>query len=179
RAKLIVEQIATVFRGDAKIAWEALPDAEKPRTWLPHQFDGIAQTIGLRQWIIDKFLGRTYRVEQYSRFNRLKMDRTRYKSMVEFNIEYNNLKREAGIKKQNRLLKEQIEAFQHKGFISRGKNKDFFTGETIDPTSETFTYIKDKTYEPKSRSKSRSRMSNANDFSRKERNYYGKNRNRS
>src|SRR5439155_15882093 len=32
------------------------------------------------------------------------------------------------LKEQNRLLKEQIEAFQHKGFISRGKNKDFFTG---------------------------------------------------
>nr|CAG8584832.1 13358_t:CDS:2 [Entrophospora candida] len=104
RSKQIIEQIATKFRGEAKIAWEALGITERPRTWLEHQFNGAAAPIGMKQWIIEKFLGRTYKQEKYAEFMKLNMEKSKYKSsMTEFNIHYNNMMRESG---SNTMLRE-------------------------------------------------------------------------
>nr|CAG8566558.1 9152_t:CDS:2 [Entrophospora candida] len=94
RALKIIELIATRFAGEAQIAWKSLQGNDRPRTWEDHQFDGAAAPIGLKSWIRRNFLSRVDTQLKYAEFTKIKMT-YHYKNIQEYNVKYNNLKRQA------------------------------------------------------------------------------------
>nr|CAG8573536.1 12153_t:CDS:2 [Entrophospora candida] len=94
RSSRIIELIATRFIGEAQIAWKSLQGIDRPRTWEDHQFEGAVAPLGLKSWIRRNFLSRVDTQLKYAEFTKIKMT-YHYKNIQEYNVKYNNLKRQA------------------------------------------------------------------------------------